>query len=168
VNIVKEYVFLLVVNYCCEFIHHILQMMPVDGLTKLPRFSCLVFGLRTDFSLDVIKSISFFFILNYFSNMTSSRRRASTPYVHQLDDFCVIPRNRHYFRRYLNKKFPDLVPVLNESLVEMLDFRVSVKSSVFPPELQSAFDKFRTTVSFATLKLLNDQAETIMARGYEY
>jgi len=156
------------INYCCEFIHQVLLLMPIDPITNLPNYSCTFLGLRSNFALDLIKSISFFFILTYFSNMSSSRRRASTPYLNQVDDFCVIPRNRYYFRSYLNKNFPDLVEVFNESLKEMLDFRVSVRSSVFPSELQTAFDKFRKTVSFATLKKLNDQAETIMARGYEY
>ena len=167
-NIVKEYVFLLVVNYCCEFVHHILQMMPVDGLTKLPRFSCLVFGLRTDFSLDVIKSISFFFILNYFSNMTSSRRRASTPFLHKIEDFCVIQRNRSYFVKFLQKVNPDLVEELNSCLVNLTNGKTVRGSTCFSPSLEKHFEHFTKTRSFLTLKLMNEQTEIFMARGYEF
>ena len=167
-NIVKEYVYLLMINYCCEFIHQVLLLMPIDPITKLPNYSCTFLGLRSNFALDLIKSISFFFILTYFSNMSSSRRRASTPFLHKIEDFCVIQRNRHYFMKFLHTISPDLVEELNNSLVNLTNGKTVRGSTCFSPALEKQFQYFTRTKSFKTLEEMNEQTEIIMARGYEF
>jgi hypothetical protein len=168
INIVAEYACLLCVGFATEVFYQSLNMLHKQLGPEFEFLRCAVFGLRTDFVVDMIRCMGFFFILTYFSNMSSSRRRASTPFLHKIEDFCVIQRNRLYFIKYLHKIDPELVHELNSSLVNLTNGKTGRGSTCFSPELERQFGNFTKTRSFRTLKEMNEQTEIIMARGYEF
>jgi hypothetical protein len=170
INIVAEYSCLLCVGFATEVFYQSLIILhkQLGGTESAEFLRCAFFGLRTDFVVDMIRCMGFFFILTYFSNMTSSRRRASTPFLHKIEDFCVIQRNRHYFNKYLSKVNPELVEELSNSLINLTNGKTIRGSTCFSPALEKQFDNFTKTRSFQTLKEMNEQTEIIMARGYEF
>ena len=168
INIVAEYACLLCVGFVTEIFYQCLIFFQKQLGSESEFLRCAIFGLRTDFVVDLSRCMGFFFILTYFSNMSSSRRRASTPFLHKIEDFCVIQRNRHYFMKFLHTISPDLVEELNNSLVNLTNGKTVRGSTCFSPALEKQFQYFTRTKSFKTLEEMNEQTEIIMARGYEF
>ena len=173
INIVREYIYLIVAGYACQGLDTFIDLAATkDGTGETYSwYGCVpVIGFRTDYLNDMMRAVLFFMITNYFSSVSSSLRRVSTPFLYRLDDFCKFAKNVGHLRRFIAKRYPDLLDVYDKAIEDMLDVDQvrSQDSTVFPLTLQEAFKKFKDTRCYHTLEKMNNQAERVFARGYGY
>jgi len=168
-KIYQEVSVIIGLNFFWNWVFEVSRKIGGHGEEEYTVVNCYILYYRSDFAADLLRSIVFPLVLCYYCHYYKESVEVPPARISYLHDFCYDMECVKYFNKYLHKKYPNVVDDLNEYIqqAEGADVEHSKPGqSNRSKGLNDAFERYKKTKSFSTLKRSKEEAEIIRSLGF--
>ena len=160
-RITEEYSCMILLNLVCGWFYEA-EMFAEASLNNRTEtlLNCFPFSIKTEFFVDMCRSLGFSLILCYYSRY-SKPRRVPCDRVHCIEDFSADLECQRYFRKYLVRLEDGSEATYQTDLLNHAQDQVANYSE----EVLRRFARYRRTRSYRQLHKIRMAADRVAAIG---